>query len=78
MGRTANEVQESLLRHQAQLLKLNNITMLTPEEKQDILDASDEDYRDDLVAVQRDQLAVQVLQKMLLTSTQEVLSWLCK
>ncbi|KAF9352656.1 hypothetical protein BGX34_012052, partial [Mortierella sp. NVP85] len=26
MGRTANEVQESLLRHQAQLLKLNNIT----------------------------------------------------
>ncbi|KAG0243340.1 hypothetical protein BGX31_010859 [Mortierella sp. GBA43] len=76
MGRTTNEVQEALLRHQAQLLKLNNITSLTPEEKQDILDASDEDYRDDLVAVQRDQLAVQVLQKMLLSSTQEILSWL--
>ncbi|KAF9988416.1 hypothetical protein BGZ65_004728 [Modicella reniformis] len=76
MSRTTNEIQEALLRHQSQLLKLNNVTSLTPEEKQDILDASDEEYRDDLVAVQRDQLAVQVLQKMLLSSTQEILSWL--
>jgi nuclear pore complex protein Nup205 len=73
-----SEVQEALLRHQTQLFKLQNIAALTPEEKQDILEASDEDYLDDLAAIQRDQLTVQVLQKMLLTSTQEVMSALCK
>jgi len=78
ISRTTSEVQDSLLRHQTQLLKLQNIAALTPEEKQDILEASDEDYLDDLAAIQRDQLAVQVLQKMLLTSTQEVMSALCK
>ncbi|KAI7819808.1 nucleoporin Nup186/Nup192/Nup205 [Gamsiella multidivaricata] len=76
LGRIANEVQEALVRHQTQSLKLANIESLTPEEKQDILDASDEDYLEGLVAIQRDQLAVQVLQKMLLSSTQEVLSYL--
>ncbi|KAF8928220.1 hypothetical protein BGZ58_009810 [Dissophora ornata] len=76
MGDTTTEVQEALLRRETQLLKLNNIDSLTPEEKQDILDASDEDFLDDLVAIQRDQLAVQVLQRMLLSSTQDVLSLL--
>ncbi|KAF9202617.1 hypothetical protein BGZ49_007244 [Haplosporangium sp. Z 27] len=71
LNRTANDVQEGLVRRQTLLLKLNNLASLTPEEKQDILQASDEDYLDDLVAIQRDQLAVQVLQKMLLSSTQE-------
>ncbi|KAF9943250.1 hypothetical protein BGZ67_003013 [Mortierella alpina] len=74
LGRTANEVQEGLQRRQTQLLKLKHISSLTPEEKQDILMASDEDFVDDLIAIQRDQLAVQVLQKMLMTATQEVLS----
>ena len=78
LGRTANEVQEGLQRRQTQLLKLKHISSLTPEEKQDILMASDEDFVDDLIAIQRDQLAVQVLQKMLITATQEVLSSLCK
>lgn len=78
IGRMTSEVQEALLRHQTQLFKLQNIAALTPEEKQDILEASDEDYLDDLAAIQRDQLTVQVLQKMLLTSTQEVMSALCK
>ncbi|KAG0011023.1 hypothetical protein BGZ80_001011 [Entomortierella chlamydospora] len=76
LGRSTSDVQESSLRRQTLLLKLNNIASLTPEEKQDILQASDEDYLDDLVAIQRDQLAVQVLQKMLLSSTQEVISYL--
>ncbi|KAG0202762.1 hypothetical protein BGX28_004805 [Mortierella sp. GBA30] len=76
LGRTATEVQEALQRRQTQMLKLNHVSSLTPEEKQDILKASDEDFVDDLIAIQRDQLAVQVLQKMLLTSTQEVLSTL--
>ncbi|KAF9427738.1 hypothetical protein BGZ76_002209 [Entomortierella beljakovae] len=74
LGRTSTHVQESLVRHQTLVLKLNNVASLTPEEKQDILQASDEDYLDDLVAIQRDQLAVQVLQKMLLSSAQEVIS----
>ncbi|GJJ76570.1 nuclear pore complex protein Nup205 [Entomortierella parvispora] len=74
ISRTTSEVQDALLRRQTQLLKLQNIAALTPEEKQDILEASDEDYLDDLAAIQRDQLAVQVLQKMLVTSTQEVMS----
>ncbi|ORZ11308.1 nucleoporin Nup186/Nup192/Nup205 [Lobosporangium transversale] len=74
MSRTTNDVQEALLRHQTQVIKLDNIASLTPEEKQDILQSSDEDYLDELVAIQRDQLAVQVLQKMLLSSTQEIMS----
>ncbi|KAF9586102.1 hypothetical protein BGW38_009637 [Lunasporangiospora selenospora] len=74
LDRTATEVQESLARHQEQMAKLGNITALTSDEKQDILEASDEDYIDELAPIQRDQLAVQVLQKMILASTQEVMS----
>ncbi|KAG0051659.1 hypothetical protein BGZ83_003489 [Gryganskiella cystojenkinii] len=74
ISRMTNEVQEALLRHQTQVFKLQNVAALTPEEKQSILEASGENYLDDLATIQRDQLAVQVLQKMLLTSTQEVMS----
>ncbi|KAF9189954.1 hypothetical protein BGZ51_008696 [Haplosporangium sp. Z 767] len=74
LGRVTHEVQEALSRHRAQQTKLDNISSLNPDEKEDILNASDEDYVDDLIAIQRDQLAVQVLQKMLLASTQEVMS----
>ncbi|KAI1319098.1 hypothetical protein EDD11_004987 [Mortierella claussenii] len=74
LSRTTSEVQEGLVRHQTQWLKLNSISSLTPEEKQDILQSTDEDYLDELVAIQRDQLVVQVLQKMTLSSTQEVMS----
>ncbi|KAF9935263.1 hypothetical protein FBU30_004838 [Linnemannia zychae] len=76
MNRTTTELQGGIQRHQTQLLMLNRISSLTPDEMQEILEASDEDYLDSLIAVQRDQLAVQVLQKMLLTSTQEVKSLL--
>jgi hypothetical protein len=78
MNRTTTELQGGIQRHQTQLLKLSKLSSLTPDEKQEILEASDEDYLDSLVAIQRDQLAVQVLQKMLLTSTHEVTSSLCK
>lgn len=78
MNRTTTELQGGIQRHQTQLLKLSILSSLSPDEKQEILEASDEDYLDSLVAVQRDQLAVQVLQKMLLTSTHEVTSSLCK
>lgn len=74
MNRTTTELQGGIQRHQTQLLKLSILSSLSPDEKQEILEASDEDYLDSLVAVQRDQLAVQVLQKMLLTSTHEVTS----
>ncbi|KAG0379853.1 hypothetical protein BGX24_011373 [Mortierella sp. AD032] len=74
MNRTTTELQGGIQRHQTQLLKLSKLDSLTPDEKQEILEASDEDYLDSLVAIQRDQLAVQVLQKMLLTSTHEVTS----
>ncbi|KAF9105950.1 hypothetical protein BGX29_010934 [Mortierella sp. GBA35] len=74
MNRTTTELQGAIQRHQTQLVKLNNLSSLTPDEKQEILEASDEDFLDSLVAIQRDQLAVQNLQKMLLTSTQEVTS----
>ncbi|KAG0287751.1 hypothetical protein BGZ96_008357 [Linnemannia gamsii] len=74
MNRTTTDLQGGIQRHQTQLLKLNKLSSLTPDEKQEILEASDEDYLDSLVAIQRDQLAVQVLQKMLLTSTHEVTS----
>ncbi|KAG0038296.1 hypothetical protein BGZ82_000603 [Podila clonocystis] len=72
LGRISGETQEILARHQTQLAKYNNVSSLTADEKQNILEASDEPFIDDLVAIQRDQLAVQVLQKMLLTSSQEV------
>ncbi|KAF9410788.1 hypothetical protein BGZ94_001527 [Podila epigama] len=74
LGRLTDETQEIIVRHQTQQQKLDTITSLTPDEKQNILEASDEPYIEDLVSVQRDQLAVQVLQKMLLTSSQEVSS----
>ncbi|KAF9211394.1 hypothetical protein BGZ59_008136 [Podila verticillata] len=72
LGRISGETQETLARHQTQLAKYNNVSSLTTDEKQNILEASDEPFIDDLVAIQRDQLAVQVLQKMLLTSSQDV------
>lgn len=78
LGQISGETQEILARHQTQLAKYNNVSSLTTDEKQNILEASDEPFIDDLVAIQRDQLAVQVLQKMLLTSSQEVDSSLCK
>jgi len=78
LGRISGETQETLARHQTQLAKYNNVSSLTTDEKQNILEASDEPFIDELVAIQRDQLAVQVLQKMLLTSSQEVDSSLCK
>lgn len=78
LGRISGETQEFLARHQTQLAKYNNVSSLTADEKQNILEASDEPFIDDLVAIQRDQLAVQVLQKMLLTSSQEVDSSMCK
>ncbi|KAF9908411.1 hypothetical protein EC991_009866 [Linnemannia zychae] len=74
MNRTTTELQGGVQRHQTQLLKLSKLSSLTPDEKQEILDAADEDYIDSLVAVQRDQLAVQILQKMLLASAHEVKS----
>jgi len=78
MNRTTTELQGGIQRRQTQLIKLSKLSSLSPDEKQEILEASDEDFLDSLVAIQRDQLAVQVLQKMLLTSTQEVTASLCK
>ncbi|KAF9969991.1 hypothetical protein BGZ73_007424 [Actinomortierella ambigua] len=75
LGRITEEVHDALPQQQTLRFKLNHISTLTPEEKQDIVEATDlEGVADNLAAAQRDQLAVQVLQHLLVSTTQDLMT----
>ncbi|KAG0265119.1 hypothetical protein DFQ27_000794 [Actinomortierella ambigua] len=75
LGRITEEVHDALPQQQTLRFKLNHISTLTPEEKQDIIEATDlQGVADNLAAAQRDQLAVQVLQHLLVSTTQDLMT----
>ncbi|KAG0223100.1 hypothetical protein BGW41_005705 [Actinomortierella wolfii] len=75
LGRITEEVHDALPQQQTLRFKLNHISTLTPEEKQDIIEATDlQNVADSLAAPQRDQLAVQVLQHLLVSTTQDLMT----